>query len=106
LPSVSGIPIVGVTIVNGTITKIRGKAIVLGSSGTASGLQLIHNNGDGLRCTSSCLVTNNVITGNTGTGLSFSDSTSGYQNNIISGNGATVVGGTSLTHNVCDGSIC
>ncbi len=97
----------GVTIVNGTITKIRGTALVLGSSGTAGGLQLIGNNGDGLQCTAACLVTNNVITGNTGTGLNFSDSTSGYQNNIISGNtGGAVVGGTNMGHNVCNGALC
>ena len=96
----------GVTVVNGTITKIRGNALVLGSSGTAAGLQLINNNGDGIDCTSACLVTNNVIAGNAGTGLNFGDSTSGYQNNVISGIGPSVSGGTSLGHNVCNGSLC
>ncbi|HEX3409444.1 MAG TPA: hypothetical protein VHS07_04155 [Candidatus Binataceae bacterium] len=96
----------GLTVVNGTIAKIRGTALVLGSNGIASGLQLIGNNGDGVQCTTACLVTNNVISGNTGTGLNFSDGTSGYQNNVISANGGTVTGGTSLGHNVCNGSLC
>jgi len=96
------------TIVNGTITKIPGKAIVLGTNSTVSGLEVVNNAGDGVDCTSACLVTNNIISGNTGTGLNFSDTTSGYQNNIISGNGATVVGGTQLgtNTNVCNGSTC
>jgi len=94
----------GVTVVNGTITKIRGTAIVLGSNSTAGGVQMINNNGDGLDCTSTCLVTNNVISGNALTGLNFSDTTSGYQNNIINGNGATVTSGVDMGNNVCNGS--
>ena len=103
LPTVTGL-----TIVNGTITKIAGAALSLGGSSSVNGVQIIGNKGDGVDCTSSCLVTNNVITGNTGTGLNFSDATSGYQNNIISGNGATVVGGTQLgvSTNVCNGGTC
>ncbi len=97
----------GITIFNGTITKIAGKAILLGSNSTVAGVQLINNGGDALTCTTGCLVTSNVINGNTGTGLVFSDAKSGYQNNIISGNGATVTGGTNMGHNVCNGTaIC
>jgi hypothetical protein len=96
----------GVTVVNGGIIGIRGTAIVLGSSGIASGLQLIGNAVDGVQCTSSCLVTNNVISGNGGTGLNFSDATTGYQNNILSGNGTDITGGTNLGKNVCSGSPC
>ena len=95
----------GVTIVNGTITK-TGTAIILGSSSTVGGMQLINNKGDGVDCTSTCLVSNNVITGYTGTGLVFSDLTSGYQNNVISGVGPAASGGTSLVHNVCKGVLC
>jgi hypothetical protein len=95
-----------VTIVNGTITRIRGSGIVLGSSSTVGGVQLIGNNGDGLDCTSTCLVTNNIVSGNGGTGLNFSDTTSGYQSNIISGNSTNVTGGTSLGHNVCGSTLC
>ena len=98
----------GVTIVNGTITKIAGKGVVLGSNSTVAGVQLIGNSGDGLTCTSGCLVTSNIINGNTGTGLNFLDSTSGYQNNIIVPGlgGSTVAGGTNMGHNVCGIALC
>jgi hypothetical protein len=94
----------GVTIVNGTITKIAGKGIILGTNSMVAGVQLIGNAGDGVICTSGCLVVDSIINGNTGTGLSFGDTTSGYQNNIISGNGATVTSGTNMGHNVCNGT--
>jgi hypothetical protein len=105
--SVANSSISGVTVVNGGIIGIRGTAIVLGSNGIASGLQLIGNKGDGVDCTSSCLVTNNVISGNTGTGLNFgTDTTSGYENNIIVPGlgGSTVTGGFNLGHNNCNGT--
>ena len=98
----------GVTIVNGTITK-TGTAISLGTSSTVGGMQLIGNSGDGVDCTSTCLVTNSVITGNTGIGLALGDGSSGYQDNIISGNsgGNVAVGaGTNLGNNVCGTGLC
>ncbi len=94
----------GVTIINGTITKIAGTAIVLGSNSTVGGVQIIGNKGDGVDCSSTCLITNNIVSGNGATGLNFSDTTSGYQNNVISGNGATVTGGVDMGHNVCGSS--
>lgn len=95
----------GITVFNGTITKFSGKGIIVGSNSTVAGLQIIGNGGDGLTCTTGCLMTSNVINGNTGTGLVFSDTTSGYQNNIISGNlGGTVTNGTNMGHNVCNGT--
>ena len=37
-------------------------------------------------------------------GLNFAaDTTSGYQSNILSGNGTNVIGGTNMGHNVCSG---
>lgn len=93
------------TVLNGTITKIRGNAIVLSSNSTVSGVTLTSNTGDGVDCTSACLITNNIVSGNGGSGLNFgADTTSGYQNNIIAGNVTTVVGGTNMGHNVCNGS--
>lgn len=94
----------GITVVNGTITKFSGKGITVGSNSTVAGLQILSNGGDGLTCTTGCLITSNVINGNGGTGLVFSDATSGYQNNILSGNGATVTNGTNMGHNVCNGT--
>jgi hypothetical protein len=95
----------GVTIVNGVITKVPGTGIVLGSSGIVSEVQVVSNTGDGIVCGSTCLIAGNIVTGNSGTGLNFSsDTSSGYQNNILSGNGTNVVGGTNMGHNVCGGS--
>jgi hypothetical protein len=93
----------GITVVNGTITKFSGKGIILGSNSAVAGLQILSNTGDALTCTTGCLITSNVINSNGGTGLVFSGATSGYQNNIINGNGATVTGGTNMGHNVCNG---
>jgi hypothetical protein len=96
----------GVTIANGTITK-TGTAISLGTSSAVGSMQLIGNKGDGVDCTSTCLISNNVITGNTGVGLNFgSDATSGYQSNVMNLNGTDVMGGTNLGHNVCSGAAC
>jgi hypothetical protein len=96
----------GITVVNGTITKMSGKAISLGPNSVVAGLQLISNGGDALTCTIGCLVTGNVISSNTGTGLVFNDTTSGYQNNVINANAGTVTHGTNMGHNVCNGSTC
>jgi hypothetical protein len=96
----------GITIVNGTITKMAGNGIALGSNSTVAGVQLINNGGNALTCTTGCLIISNVINGNTGTGLVFSDATSGYQNNILSGNGTNVTGGTNMGHNVCGSALC
>jgi len=99
----------GITIVNGTITLVPGTAIIVGSSSTVNGVQLINNNVDGMDCTSTCLVTNDIVSGNQGTGLNFGNSSSGYQNNIISGL-VPVAGGTNMGHNVCNtnglGGLC
>jgi hypothetical protein len=101
--------------VNNVTINLNGFAIVGSASGsttvginapTNSGIMIFNGNlGDGLTCGTGCLVTANIINSNTGTGLVFSDGTSGYQNNIISGNGATVTNGTNMGHNVCNGSI-
>ena len=96
----------GIIVVNGTITKIPGNAVVVGSNSTVAGMQIIGNAGDGVQCSSNCLVNSNIVTNNTGTGLNFVDGSSGYQNNIISGNGTNVTGGTNMGHNVCGTSLC
>jgi hypothetical protein len=101
--------VTGLTILNGSITKIHGTGVSLGNSSTVIGLEVFGNGGDGIDCATACLVTNNIITGNAGSGLNFGDATSGYQNNIISGNtGGTVTGGTQLgtNTNVCNGTTC
>ena len=100
-------PTSGVTIVNGTIAKFSGKGIIVGSNSTVAGVQILNNGGDGVTCGTGCLITSNVIGNNGGIGLVFSDTTSGYQNNIINGNvGGTVTGGTNMGHNVCNTGLC
>jgi hypothetical protein len=95
----------GVTIVNGTITLVPGTGIVLGRSSTLAGVQLISNNVDGMDCISTCLVTNNIVSGNLGTGLNFGDASSGYQDNVIAGQ-VPVTNGTNLGHNICNNGLC
>jgi hypothetical protein len=96
----------GVSILNGTITSIPGKAIVLGSNSVVSGVNLIGNSGDGVDCTANCLVVGDIVSGNTGVGLNFADGSSGYQNNILSSNSTNVASGTNLGHNVCGVALC
>lgn len=96
----------GVTILNGTIARIAGRGIILGTNSTVAGVQVIGNNGDGIVCASGCLVTSNVVNNNVGNGLNFADGTSGYQNNVMSGNTTNVLGGTNMGHNVCGAALC
>ena len=94
----------GITVVNGTITKFAGKGPHSRRQQQVAGIAMIRNNGGGApTALPACLITNNVINRNTGTGLVFSDATSGYQNNIIS----RLIrrdrhGGTNMGHNVCN----
>ena len=97
----------GVTIENGTISKIAGRGIILGTNSTVAGVQVIGSNGNGITCASGCLITSNVVNNNVGAGLNFgADTTSGYQNNVMSGNTTNVIGGTNMGHNVCGGALC
>ncbi|MBI3758745.1 MAG: hypothetical protein HY269_03220, partial [Deltaproteobacteria bacterium] len=93
-------------ILNGTIARIAGRGIILGTNSTVAGVQVIGNNGDGITCASGCLITSNVVNNNVGNGLNFADGTSGYQNNVMSGNTTNVVGGTNMGHNVCGTALC
>lgn len=98
-----------VTILNGTVTTMGGSGIVLGDNGTVRNVRVIGNGGgtnggDGVVCTKGCLVVNSVASGQTkGAGLNFSDTTSGYQDNVMLGNVTPVAGGTNMGGNVCDG---
>lgn len=96
--------VTNVTVVNGTITNIAGPALELGAYGEVSGMRILGNAGDGADCSSACLANGNIVAGNSGVGLNFgSDATSGYQNNVLNGNDASIVGGTNLGHNVING---
>ncbi len=92
-----------VTIENGIITGMGGAGIKLGPNSVVRNVQIISNGGDGVDCGPSCLVSNSVISSNFGAGLNFTDATSGYVANVIQGNGSTVVNGTNLGANACNG---
>jgi hypothetical protein len=101
-----------VIIRNGIITGFDGAAIVLGNNGNVSAITATQN-GSGITCGSGCLVSNSILQGNLGLGLTFSDTTSGYLGNILQGNNGNnvgntgqVSGGTSLNQNVCNGAAC
>ena len=71
---------------------------------TASG-----NTTNGINCGSGCEVSGNVADDNTDVGLSLTASTSGYTENVLTGNGTQVSGGTSMgagNTNLCNGSAC
>lgn len=100
-----------VTVANGTVTGMGAAGISLGNNGVVQNVQVLANgaggSGDGVDCGSGCLVSSCVVANNAnGTGLTFTDATSGYLNNIISGNSATVASGTNMGGNVCNGSTC
>ncbi len=97
-----------IVITNGIISGFGGPAIIAGTAATISGITAT-GNGSGITCGPGCLARGNVLQGNTGVGLNFSDATSGYIGNILQGNnggGAQVSGGTSLGQNLCDGVAC
>jgi hypothetical protein len=99
-----------VTVTNGTITAMGGAAISIGNNGTVQNVRIVGNGvgsagGDGVVCGTGCLVSGSVIAGNAnGDAISVTDATSGYLNNIITGNLATVVGGTNMGGNICNGT--
>jgi hypothetical protein len=99
-----------VTVTNGTITGMGGAGVSTGNNGTVQNVRIIANGvgaagGDGVACGTGCLISGSVIAGNaSGDAISVTDATSGYLNNIITGNLATVVGGTNMGGNVCNGT--
>jgi len=101
-----------VVIRNGIITGSGGAAIITGNAARISGITAT-GNGSGISCGVGSLARDNVLQGNTGFGLTFSDTSSGYLGNILQGNNGITVGnsgqvsgGTSLDQNVCNGLVC
>ncbi len=97
-----------VTVSNGSVTGMGGAGISLGNNGTVQNVRVIGNGtggsgGDGVDCGVGCVVSGSVISNNlAGNGMTFTDASSGYLNNIINGNKATVVGGTPMGVNICN----
>ena len=97
-----------VVVTNGIISGFGGPAIIAGPAATISGITAT-GNGSGISCGPGCLARGNVLQGNSGVGLNFSDASSGYLGNVLQGNnsgGAQVGGGTSLGQNLCNGTDC
>jgi len=97
-----------VVVRNGIITGFGGAAIITGNNASIAAITAT-TNGSGITCGVGCLASGNVLQGNTGLGLTFTDTTSGYVENVLLGNnngGAQVSGGTSLNQNVCNGTAC
>ena len=125
-----------VVIRDGTVTGMGGAAIITGLNATISlvtatadssagtpgpviqagnGSSIIDNvinggNAGGVGCGSTggsaCLARGNIIQGSGGVGMMFGDSTSGYAGNVIQGFSTSVMGGTSIGTNLCNGSPC
>jgi hypothetical protein len=103
---------INIVIRNGIISGCGGPAVIGGTGVTVSGITASQN-GSGITCGVGCLVHDNLIQGNLGSGITFSDATGGYRGNIMQGNssntvgtGGQVSGGTSLGQNLCNGVTC
>ena len=99
-----------VTVQNGSVSGMGGAGIVVDNYGVVRGVRATGNgtggSGAGIQCIgASCLFENCVASGNGSLGLVFLDTSSGYQNDVITGNtGGTVFSGTNMGANVCNSS--
>src|ERR1700683_5113608 len=76
-----------------------------GSGCTISG-NTANSNFIGIGCNSGCLIFGNTSDNNSSAGITSGDSTTGYGENVLFGNGSNVNGGTSIGNNVCSGKVC
>lgn len=97
-----------VTIENGSVSGMGSDGILLGNNGVVRNIQANGNGGNGINCQGTgCLVTGCTANSNGASGLNFVDGTSGYNENVMSGNTtAAVTNGTNLGSNVCNSSLC
>lgn len=97
-----------VTVYNGSVSGMGADGILLGDNGVVRDVQVNSNGGNGVNCTGvGCLVVRCTANSNTGHGLNFADTSSGYNEDVMNGNGAPQVsGGTSMGSNVCGGAAC
>jgi hypothetical protein len=106
--AISAVGTSNVVVRNGIITGFDGAAIILGNNSNVTSITAT-GNGSGITCGSGCLVSNCIVQGNTGLGMTFVDTTSGYAGDILLDNnsgGDQVSGGTSLHQNICNGTTC
>jgi hypothetical protein len=100
-----------VTVKNGSVSGMGGSGVAVGTYGVVRNVTATGNgtsgSGAGIQCTgSACLVSDCIAGGNVSQGLTFLDSTSGYQGNVINGSPTPVFAGTDMGGNVCSGSPC
>src|SRR5208282_1462683 len=73
---------------------------------TISGNSASANTGIGIVCIGSgCLISGNTILNNTD-GIDAFEATTGYSGNVLNNTNNNVIGGTSLSNNLCGGKIC
>ncbi len=98
-------------IIENNIIRGNGLVGILTSPGFSSiinGNTVDNNGGHGVQCgrgSRGCLVTNNFISTNTGSGL-FLTSSSAYRGNVLNGNGTAVNGGVNMGGNLCGTVVC
>jgi len=97
-----------VTIENGSVSGMGADGILLGNNGVVRNVQANNNGGNGINCQGTgCLVTGCTANSDGASGLNFADDTSGYHENVMTGNTtAAVSGGTNMGANVCNGVLC
>lgn len=84
----------GLTIENGNITGMGGGGVVVGAGSTVSSMH-ITNGGPGIVGASSCLIENNVVTGNTSNGI---NAAGVIRSNVSDGNGISIsIAGNGIT---------
>ena len=103
--STSTTGVVKVVIKNGIVTGFGADGIRLANNSSVQNMTVAGNGNNGITTGSGSLVTGCLANDNGGFGLNFTDTTSGYSNDIINANtGGTVNSGTSLGGNLCNGS--
>lgn len=103
-----------VTVQNGSVSGMAGSGIALGSYGAVRNVTTTGNgtggSGSGVQIFGgACMVRDSIAGGNASYGLFAPDSTSGYQGNVLNGNGSGSVntpGPTNMGGNVCAGNPC
>jgi len=97
----------GCTISGNTITGNASDGIVCNGFGCLiSGNSASANTGIGIVCIGSgCLISGNTILNNTD-GIDAFEATTGYSGNVLNNTNNNVIGGTSLSNNLCGGKIC
>jgi len=100
----------GCVISDNTASANNSYGIACSGSGCLISGNAVYSNKTGISCGGSgCLVSGNTIENNSTTGILAADATTGYGGNVLYGNGANFVEGTSMgakNTNLCGGTTC